>query len=254
MKTLRLLHAFLLLSSFSLTAQEDTLKDAYEEPAFRPGGEFYAGGFISPDLSWSIIPRTNSGFPVIKEYNPSYDLPKFSVTVGVEGMYQINQHLALTLGVQYSGKGGKTDEILYEPNAVAGEPVSMYYVYDYRYIDIPLRLDVYLTRGKVSPFITAGISTNIFINQRTNVFGIDANNNDVEMSYSNTSGFAAICPQLQAGMGLDIAIRNSRLRFFPIYRLALSDTPLSDTYAYSTGTVKGKLYSVGLGISYFIRF
>lgn len=252
MKTLRLLHAFLLLSSFSLTAQ-DTLKDTYEEIVYRPGGEFYAGGFISPDLSWSIIPRTNGGYPVIKSYNPSYDLPKFSVTVGLEGMYQINRHLALTLGVQYSGKGGKTDEILYESSGIAGEPVSMYYVYDYRYIDIPLRLDVYLNRRKVSPFITAGISTNIFINQRTNVFAIDANDNALESSSSTGSGFAAVCPQLQAGAGLDIALNRSRLRVFPVYRLSLGDTPLSDTYAYSTGTVNGKLYSIGLGISYFIR-
>jgi hypothetical protein len=253
MKTPRLLHAFLLLISFSLTAQ-DTLNDTFEEPVFRPGGEFYAGGFISPDLSWSSIPRQNTGSPVIKNYSSNYDLLKFSVTVGLEGMYQINQHLALTLGLQYSGKGGKTDEILYESTGVTGEPVSMYYVYDYRYIDIPLRLDVYLNRRKVSPFITAGISTNIFINQRTNVFAIDANDKAMESSSSNTSGFAAVCPQLQAGIGLDIALNRSRLRVFPIYRLNLSDTPLSGTYAYSTGTVNGKLYSMGLGISYFIRF
>lgn len=250
MKTLRLIFAIVLCSGTSLVAQ-DTIPDT--EPGYRPAGRFYTGGFISPDLSYSIIPRNNSGLPAIKNYQSDYDVSKFSVTVGLEGMYQINQNLALTLGVQYSGKGGKTKEIEYGPSAIESDPVSMYYVYDYRYIDVPLRLDVYFTRRKVSPFITAGVSTNFFVNQRTGVFGIDKNDNAVEMSSSSTSGFSAVTPQLQVGAGIDIALKYSRIRIFPIYRLALTDTRLSETYAYSTGTVNGKLYSIGLGINCFFR-
>ncbi len=250
MKTLRLIFAITVFSGTSLVAQ-DTIPDT--EPGYRPAARFYTGGFVSPDLSYSIIPRTNSGVPAIKNYQSDYDIPKFSVTVGLEGMYQINQHLALTLGVQYSGKGGKTKEIEYNPSAIDSDPVSMYYVYDYRYIDVPLRLDVYFTRRKVSPFITAGVSTNFFINQQTSVFGIDKNDNEMELSSSSTSGFSSVTPQLQVGAGIDIALRYSRIRIFPIYRLALTDTKLSETYAYSTGTVNGKLYSIGLGINCFFR-
>jgi hypothetical protein len=251
MKTLRLTLVLIALSVTSLSAQ-DTIP-GLEEPAYRPGGRFYTGGFISPDLSYSTIPRANSGMPAIKNYQSNYDVSKFSVTVGLEGMYQINQHLALTLGVQYSGKGGKTTEIEYGPSPVAGDPVSMYYVYDYRYIDVPLRLDFYFTRRKVSPFITAGVSTNFFVNQRTNVFGIDKNDEAIEYSSSSTSGFSAVTPQLQVGAGIDIALKNSRIRIFPIYRLAITDTKLRETYAYSTATVNGKLYSFGLGINCFFR-
>lgn len=230
---------------------QDTIPDT--EPGYRPAGRFYTGGFISPDLSYSIIPRNNNGVPAIKNYQSDYDISKFSVTVGLEGMYQINQNLALTLGVQYSGKGGKTKEIEYGPSMIDSDPVSMYYVYDYRYIDVPLRLDVYFTRRKVSPFITAGVSTNFFINQRTNIFGIDKYDNAIELSSSSTSGFSAVTPQLQVGAGIDIALKYSRIRIFPIYRLALTDTKLSETYAYSTGTVNGKLYSIGLGVNCFFR-
>lgn len=250
MKTLRLIFIITALSGTSLVAQ-DTIPDA--EPGYRPAARFYTGGFISPDLSYSIIPRNNSGVPAIKNYQSDYDIPKFSVTVGLEGMYQINQHLALTLGVQYSGKGGKTKEIEYNASAIESDPVSMYYVYDYRYIDVPLRLDVYFTRRKVSPFITAGVSTNFFINQQTSVFGIDKNDNEMELSSSSTSGFSSVTPQVQLGAGIDIALKYSRIRIFPIYRLALTDTKLSETYAYSTGTVNGKLYSIGLGINCFFR-
>ena len=250
MKTLRLIFAIMVLSPGAWMAQ-DTIPDT--EPGYRPAGRFYTGGFISPDLSYSRIPRDNNAVPAIKNYQPDYDVSKFSVTVGLEGMYQINQHLALTLGVQYSGKGGKTKEIEYGPSPVESDPVSMYYVYDYRYIDVPLRLDVYLSRRKVAPFITAGLSTNFFINQQTSVFGIDKNDNEMEMSFSSTSGFSAVTPQLQLGAGIDIALNYSRIRIFPIYRLALTDTKLSQTYAYSTGTVNGKLYSIGLGINCFFR-
>lgn len=250
MKTLRLILAITAFSGTALVAQ-DTIPDI--EPGYRPAGRFYTGGFISPDLSYSIIPRENSGMPAIRNYQSNYDIPKFSVTVGLEGMYQINENLAVTLGVQYSGKGGKTKEIEYGPSAVDTDPVSMYYVYDYRYIDVPLRLDLYFTRRKVSPFITAGVSTNFFINQRTHVFGIDKYDEAVEMSGSTTSGFSAVTPQLQVGAGIDIALKYSRIRIFPIYRLALTDTKVSESYTYSTGTVNAKLYSVGLGINCFFR-
>ncbi len=250
MKTWRFTFLLMVLSGTALFAQ-DTIPDV--DPGYRPAGRFYTGGFISPDLSYSTIPRSNSGFPAIKNYQSDYDISKFSVTVGLEGMYQINQNLALTLGVQYSGKGGKTKEIEYGASPVDSDPVSMYYVYDYRYIDVPLRLDVYFTRRKVSPFITAGASGCFFINQRTSVFGIDKNDNAIEMSSSSTSGFSAFTPQLQVGAGIDIALKYSRIRIFPIYRLALTDTKLAQTYAYSTGTVNGKLYSIGLGINCFLR-
>lgn len=248
MKTLRFIFLLALLSASPLFSQ-DTIP-VTDEPVYRTGNHIYLGGFISPDLSYSIIPRNNNGTPLIKNYQASYDIPKFSVTVGFEGLYQINRHLSLTLGLQYSGKGGKTEEIEYTPLAT-DDPVSMYYVYDYRYIDIPLRLDVYLSRGKVAPFITAGVSTNVFINQHTTVFGIDQNDQAMENTYSSRSGFSAVTPQLQAGAGIDIALKYSRLRIFPIYRLALTDTKLRETYAYSTTTVDGKLYSIGLGINCF---
>lgn len=251
MKTLRLTLVLVALSATPLFAQ-DTIP-GIEAPAYRPAGRFYTGGFISPDISYSRIERQNTGTRTIKNYQPNYDLSKFSVTVGLEGMYQINHHLALTLGVQYSGKGGKTKEIEYDPSPIASDPVSMYYVYDYRYIDVPIRFDVYFTRRKVAPFITAGVSTNFFINQRTEVFGIDENDEAMQLSSSSVSGFSSVTPQLQVGAGIDIALKYSRIRIFPIYRIALSDTKLRETYVYSTATANGRLYSIGLGINCFFR-
>lgn len=253
MKTFSLFFFAFLLSGITVHAQVDTISNAYMDQRYRPGGYFHIGGFLSPDLSYSTIPRNNDGLPAIKNFQSDYDIPKFSITVGFEGIYQINQNLSLSLGLQYSGKGGKTRDIEYEPSAAGTDPVSMYYVYDYRYIDVPLRLDVYLSKKKVAPFITAGASANVLIGQHTNVFGIDKNDEPMEYTNTSTSGFSAFTPQLQAGAGIDIALKYSRIRIFPVYRLAFTDTKLSGTYAYSTGTVNGKLYSVGLGINCIFR-
>ena len=249
MRTFRLFFSIFLLSGMASNAQVDTIPDAYVDRAYRPGGNFHIGGFLSPDLSYSTIPRSNDGMPAIKNYQPDYDIPKFSITVGFEGLYQINQNLSLSLGIQYSGKGGKTRDMEYEPSATGTDPVSMYYVYDYRYIDVPLRLDVYLSRKKVAPFITAGASANVLVAQHTNVFGIDQNDEPMENTNTSTSGFSVFTPQFQAGAGIDIALKYSRIRLFPVYRLSVTDTRLAGTYAYSTGTVNGKLYAIGFGIN-----
>lgn len=248
MKTFLLMLSGLFLPGAALLAQ-DTIP-GFDPPAYRPSGKFYVGGFLSPDLSYSIIPRDNTGSPAIRNFQPAYDVPKFSVTVGLEGLYQINSHLALSLGVQYSGKGGRTKEIEYTPVTDA-DPVSMYYVYDYRYVDVPLRLDVYFTRRKVTPFLTTGVSSCFFINQRTSAFGINRNDEELEVSSSSKAGFSAVVPQVQAGAGVDIALRYTRLRIFPIYRLNLMPVRLQETYLYSNKAVDASLYSFGLGIHCF---
>lgn len=237
---------------------QDTIPDKPDDSynIYRESNRFHFGGFASPDLSYSIIPRNTMHEPSIKNYSQHYDINKFSVTVGLEGLYQINELLSISIGFQYSDKGGRTDEIEYYPTVITTDPVSAYYVYDYRYIDIPLRLDFYITRRKVSPFITAGVSTNILVFQKTSCYSTDINEQETANSITGTSGFSRGNPQFQVGAGIDIALNYSRLRIFPIYRMTIADANLGSTYSYQGQTapsVKGKLYSIGLGINYLFR-
>jgi len=253
MKTFALICVALL--PLSLLAQ-DTIPGISEiEPGYRPKNRFYVGAFVSPDLSYSIIQREDAGMASLKTNNSNYDISKFSVTVGFEAMYQVNQHLAISMGVHYSGKGGKTKEIEYSLQSPSGV-ANRYYVYDYRYIDIPVRLDVYLNRRRVAPFITAGVSTNVFINQRTHQFTVEMNDEAMEESNSSSSGFQGISPQFQLGAGIDITLKYSRIRIFPIYRATFTTIPVGGTYDYAgqpTGSVKANLYSIGLGINCMLR-
>ena len=100
----------------------------------------------------------------------------------------------------------------------------------------------YINKRKIAPFITTGISTNIFIQEKvisTQTFA----DNHKEKNYSlNSNGYNLINPQFQIGAGLDIAMKKSRLRIFPIYRISFSKV--------HSGSVKQYFYSCGIGLNY----
>ncbi len=165
----------------------------------------------------------------------------------MEALYQINERFALTLGAQYSSKGGKTKLIIYEKGP-AYDP-SVRYVYHFRFIDVPLRLDYYFSKKKIAPFISTGISTNVAIGQLTTTFNPNAFYNE------NSQGFSSINLQFQLGAGVDITFEKSRLRISPLYRLSIlkSDLGIDRGYyssVYPAKQVTGRLFSFGLGLSY----
>ena len=125
---------------------------AQDEP--RQPKQFYIGVFASPDLSFVNIPYPNSYFLSASNPNSNYNTSKYSYTVGLEALYQINTRLALSIGLQYSDKGGKTKLLLFPATPA---PLPDHYRYSYRFFDIPLRLDYYFSRKKIAPFITTGV-------------------------------------------------------------------------------------------------
>lgn len=216
---------------------------------YRTKKQFFLGVFASPDLSFTTNTVMNEGGQRIKNYKGNYNIPKFSFTAGLEALYQLNEKWSVTLGVQYSDKGGKTKTIQYNPQAIYRSPL-VHYRYNYRYIDIPLRIDYYFNKKKIAPFITTGISTNIFVTHSTNYYPVSA----PEYTYGETYNFSAVNLQYQLGAGVDIALKHSRLRIFPIYRISIFKPTLGINYTAATiQYLTPRLYSIGLGLSYMIR-
>jgi hypothetical protein len=104
-------------------------------------------------------------------------------------------------------------------------------------------VDIYLSKEKVAPFISAGISTNIFLYSQNISYLTYADGHHSSSSSVSQGGYSMINPQVQLGGGVDIAFNKSRLRILPIVRASV----LSDI---SGVPIHEYLWSYGLGISY----
>lgn len=196
------------------------------------------GIFASPDASFRNL-------AVNKIVKPS-------LTAGGEVIYQIRQRFSITAGIQYSVKGEKTatiqfydiDPVLGFVPPAPGEPTSGYYVYNTRYIDIPLRADYYFSRKKITPFITAGVSTNIFINERVIAHQNYADGSSKKNSATADNGYHNVNPQFQLGLGVDFEFAQSRMRILPLLRMSVMPVNQDPVDAY--------FHSFGLGLSYYL--
>ena len=217
--------------------------------------QFFIGAFVSPDFSYRLLLNNTGTAETVANSRDSYEIPKFGYTLGVNALYQFNSRIALTIGIEYSNKGQRTKDLdlnfgnqidprrgTISPWAVE-QPTKIRYNYNVKYIDIPLRIDIYLSRKKIAPFISTGISTNIYLGEKVTSINTYADGHKRKEGYLSNSIYNVINPQLQIGAGIDIVIKKSRLRIFPIYRISLSKV--------HTG-LNQYFYSYGLGLNYLL--
>ncbi|MHB8259298.1 MAG: outer membrane beta-barrel protein [Bacteroidia bacterium] len=214
--------------------------------------KFYIGAFISPDYSYRSLYNNTGIAKTIADIRNTIEIPKFTYTVGLDFLYQVNKRIALNLGIDYSIKGEQTSNITYTfgppprrgmvYNSSYQAPTNGYTKYNTTYIDIPLRIDIYLSKRKVAPFITTGVSTNIFLYEKDIAYLTYADGHHATSSSTGSYGFYKVNPQFQLGGGIDISFKKSRLRVLPIARVSVLRV--------NSGTINDYFYSFGLGVSY----
>ena len=228
MKKVIIISAILFLSN-SLVFGQDEIRNK----------RFYLGAFVSPDYSGVIVSNNN-----LFIYSP-----KLAYTAGADFLYQVSKRISLSIGAQYSMKGYqiKNEQGFANPGLIysSSSITNLSYKFNSNYIDIPLRIDIYLSKKKIAPFISTGISTNIYISAKTieNETYLDGHH-ATQTYYSSSKGDASrVNPQFQLGAGVDMALKKARIRIFPIYRMSVLSVLQKPNNAY--------FYSVGLGINYF---
>ncbi|MGL5889994.1 MAG: outer membrane beta-barrel protein, partial [Bacteroidia bacterium] len=209
--------------------------------------------FVSPDLSFRSLAGNTGLSGQIADTRNGYEKVKLGFTAGGEVLYRHSEKWSFTGGVQFSVKGDKTDvftlNFAVDPRQgfiapPPGEPTTAQLIYNSRYIDLPIRVNYYFSRKKISPFITAGVSTNFFINERIVVVKGYADGNEVRSGNVAQNGYHRVNPQIQLGGGIDVQMKTGILRVLPIARFSVLPV--------NKGSVDGYFYSVGLGVSYYL--
>ena len=201
---------------------------------------------FSPDICFRTLKNNygRSTSDLIIKRNNENEIVKFGYTAGLNVCFNIKRFVGIETGIQYSNKGYQTKTIDYtsgQPSPFA--PKEGQFIFNFHFIDIPLKVNFTIGKKKVRFFTSVGLTTNIFIKEtQTSILKYtdrtDRNTKQTTYDYNRIN----ISPTISLGIDYKINSRMN-LRIEPTFRygvLKIIDAP-----------VTGYLYNGGLNISYY---
>ena len=244
-KTLLLL--FLLpVILFCQTNDSIKMKDSPKIKDSTKTGKFEIGISFSPDYSYRTL-KTDASNQLIKDTRDTLESAKFGYSAGINVAYHFNKKLVIEAGLLFSDKGEKTKKVAFVDVPQGQDPIYYSYKYNYYYLDIPLKADYYILTGKLKLYVTAGVSGNIFLIQKTTELQ-GHNNSDYQKTTSTFNpGFNRLNIAVIAGAGINLKMSDKlNLKLEPIYRRSITsviNAPVK-TYLYSAGINIGIYYKL----------
>jgi hypothetical protein len=194
--------------------------------------KFQIGLSVSPDYSYISIASL-------------YEIPKVGLTTGLNAVYQFNKRVGLEMGLHYSNKGFQTkimDLIFIQPNPTS--PTQAKYIYDYNFLDIPLKVNFSIGNKKTRFFTSVGIATNVFLKETKTSIYVYPDYTDKKIIYPTEHYLRKVNLSPSLSFGMDYTFNdNSHIRIEPTFRCAMFK--MVDLVS------SGNLISAGLNISYF---
>lgn len=204
------------------------------------------GFSFSPDYCYRILQSSSN--PTLVNQRNSMEIPGFGFTSGLNMSVNLNKRLSLEVGFLFASKGEKTEKyyLIYttpEPSA----PLNISYIRHYIYLDMPLRVNYQIKRGKLGFFVFAGLSPNLYMTEKCVMLKEYSDGHIQRDKSTQREGFSRINLALTAGAGLNYII-NSKLylKIAPTFRRSITsviDAP-----------VKGYFYSAGIDTGIYFRF
>ena len=203
------------------------------------------GVIFSPDYCYRSLNSETSNQWIV-DSRDSIEIPKYGFTTGLSLLLEPWNRISFETGLHYSNKGEKTKTIeLYPAEPGPALPTNrIRFIYHYYYLDIPIKVNYIVLKGKVKIFVSAGFSTNIYLYQRTKVI---FDGSDETSSSSSSGELSRLNFAVLIGGGIDYII-NNRLNFKlePIFRRSITpivDAPIKQ-YQYSIGANFGLYYKL----------
>ncbi|MCW3126080.1 MAG: hypothetical protein JWO03_1738 [Bacteroidetes bacterium] len=212
----------------------------------------FIGISVSPDLCYRTLsyPSSYTNYEAYRN-----EIPKCGVTAGVQLIYAFPKLIELQAGILYSDKGYQTP-IGTDWASGNGHPgiFRQKWVYDFHYLDIPLRVNFLAGKKKIRFCGGIGLTTNIFLTE-TSVYTEHYENGDLitKRHYTLKNKPVDLSPLVSAG--IDCRIRDrSHIRIEPTFTHNILNTADSIVWPFSdkrNPSVKEYYWSVGLNLSYY---
>ncbi|MCX6296038.1 MAG: outer membrane beta-barrel protein [Bacteroidetes bacterium] len=198
------------------------------------------GMSFSPDFCFrKLKPAADSKW--IADIRDTLEVPKFGYTVGANFTFKVNNKIDLETGVFFSDSGEKTKKysLVDVPSGQKAIKYSCNF-HDY-YLNIPVKVNYYFLIHKLNFYLTAGISANIFVYQKTTLI-TSYGNSDSKTTSKSTPGFSRVNIAVLAGFGIKYPVTNKiNLKIEPLYMhsaTSIIKAPIK-TYFYSLGVNVG---------------
>jgi hypothetical protein len=201
---------------------------------------------ISPDLCFRTLKGNENSATsnFVMKNNKQRETLKVAYTARLNVCYNIKKSIGIETGIQYSNKGFQTklDKVV----PLVPDPAlfnQFKYIFNYHYLDFPLKVNFTFGENKVRFFSSAGITTNLFLKQiQTNVYHFP--DRTIRTSNPTRYDYKKVNLSPTISIGIDYKINEKmNLRIEPTFRygvIAISDDPVTDY-----------LYNGGLNISYY---
>ncbi len=228
--------------------------------------KIYLGPIFSPDYSSALL--TNTGLDPLRndiQFICRKLQPKLSFTAGIEMLCELNQHLSLSFGMQYSIKDGMTNQGYLFDSTANGKMIKQ----DVGYLDLPVKLNYYLNgRSARTYYFTVGISPSLYLFEnnvlRTQSGALvpdlgtlpDFNNGVLSNTPPVNNHFYVFNPQIQLGMGVaKMCMKKNMFKIEVVCRYSLYPANPPPSLWTSFGPpyeldCTRTFYSVGLAFSY----
>ncbi|CAN5124463.1 hypothetical protein BH09BAC5_BH09BAC5_18900 [soil metagenome] len=200
---------------------------------------------FSPDYCYRTL-KPNASSKWIADIRDTLEIPKFGFSTGLSLLFQLNKRVALETGLQFSDKGEKQKPVtLIWGQPDPGLPTKNTFIYHYNYLDIPIKVDYYILTTRLKFFVSGGLSTNIFLFQKTTSI-LEYSDGHTKTNNSTGGGLSRINFAVVAGLGINYDL-TSRLTFKiePIYRRSITSIV--------NAPIKGYLYSAGINTGIYFK-
>jgi hypothetical protein len=147
-----------------------------EETATSYSKKFSIGITLSPDIAYRTLKSDNSTAEIVQDLRDRSEVPKFGYTAGISLKYNLSTKFAFETGIRYSNKGYafKSTALIYgsyiDPrygfvyHTIDNAPTHAKIIYNFNYIDIPMRYILKISENKIKVIASAGINVNLLIN------------------------------------------------------------------------------------------
>ena len=215
-----------------------------------PGKLESIGLIVSPNISYRTLSFSSPNQWIADRRN-SEELPGFGFMVGATIHYRITDRIRIETGILYSDmsiRTADTDLTWVTPNDAF--PIQTKTVFHYGSIRVPFKVNYRLyEHNKLNVYAVMGLSTNLFINKRTEVVTEYPDRHSDSHTSSKHVGYSIFGLGLTAGAGVEYQFsRRIYSRLEPSLNYSVTSAVVdkgSKEYFYSFGIMAGFFYRFG---------
>ncbi len=209
--------------------------------------KFEIGFSFSPEYSYRTLKANgDEQSQLVKQSRDTMEIAKFGFTGGVNVAYRINKNIVVETGILFADKGEKTKKMSFSETAPGQSPIYITYKYNDYYLDIPIKANYYIQTGKLKLYVTAGVSANIFLTQKTTILQGHSNSDYEKTTFKVNPGFNRFNLAVLAGAGLNLKMTEKmNLKVEPVYTRCITSI--------INAPVKAYFYSAGVNIGIYYK-